>query len=51
MPNVLRGRGIAAKLTETALEYAEDHGYTVIPSCSYVERYIERRQRQVQRNG
>ncbi|MDV3443901.1 N-acetyltransferase, partial [Pseudomonas otitidis] len=22
-----------------------DQGYTVIPSCSYVERYIERRQR------
>ncbi|WP_271407817.1 GNAT family N-acetyltransferase [Pseudomonas sp. Q1-7] len=51
VPNVLRGRGIAAALTESALEYAEDHGYTVIPSCSYVERYIERRQRQSQHNG
>jgi len=32
-------------LTETALQYAEDMGYTVIPSCSYVERYMERQQR------
>ena len=29
-----------------ALEYAEEMGYTVIPSCSYVERYMERQQRQ-----
>lgn len=43
VPNELRGRGIAAALTETALEYAERLGYTVIPSCSYVERYLERR--------
>jgi hypothetical protein len=33
-------------LTEKALEYAEEMGYTVIPSCSYVERYMERQQRQ-----
>ena len=44
VPNSLRGRGIAAALTETALSYAERMGYTVIPSCSYVERYMERRQ-------
>ncbi len=44
VPNELRGRGIAAALTETALHYAESQGYTVIPSCSYVERYMERRQ-------
>ena len=46
VPNPLRGRGIAAALTEQALGYAERMGYTVIPSCSYVERYLERRQRQ-----
>lgn len=45
VPNALRGRGIAAALTEQALAYAEGAGYSVIPSCSYVERYIERRQR------
>ncbi|KRW58035.1 GNAT family N-acetyltransferase [Pseudomonas sp. TTU2014-080ASC] len=45
VPNSLRGRGIAAALTEHALQYAERLGYSVIPSCSYVERYMERRQR------
>ncbi|MGX5219566.1 MULTISPECIES: GNAT family N-acetyltransferase [Pseudomonas] len=45
VPNSLRGRGIAAQLTEHALQYAERMGYTVIPSCSYVERYMERQQR------
>ena len=38
------------RLTEQALEYAEAMGYTVIPSCSYVERYLERRQRQQPRH-
>lgn len=46
VPNSLRGRGIAAQLTEHALQYADSMGYTVIPSCSYVERYIERQQGQ-----
>jgi predicted GNAT family acetyltransferase len=45
VPNSLRGRGVAAALTEHALVYAERLGYTVIPSCSYVERYMQRRQR------
>ncbi len=45
VPNALRGRGIAAALTERALQYADEMGYTVIPSCSYVERYMERHQR------
>ncbi|MGE6528844.1 GNAT family N-acetyltransferase [Pseudomonas sp. NPDC077382] len=42
VPDALRGRGVAAVLTRHALEYAEREGYTVIPSCSYVEWYIER---------
>lgn len=45
VPNALRGQGIAAALTEHALQYAERMGYSVIPSCSYVERYMERRER------
>lgn len=45
VPNELRGRGIAAALTEQALAFADSMGYTVIPSCSYVERYMERNQR------
>lgn len=42
VPDALRGRGVAAVLAKHALEYAAREGYTVIPSCSYVERYIER---------
>lgn len=42
VPDALRGRGVAAVLAQHALEYAEREGYTVIPSCSYVERYLER---------
>jgi predicted GNAT family acetyltransferase len=42
VPDVLRGRGIAAALTEQALAYAEQMDYEVIPSCSYVERYMQR---------
>ena len=42
VPNALRGKGLAAKLTQHALRYAEDEGYTVLPSCSYVEWYMDR---------
>jgi predicted GNAT family acetyltransferase len=45
VPSALRGRGIAQALTECALAYAERIGYSVIPSCSYVERYMERQER------
>lgn len=41
VPDALRGRGVAAMLTKTALDFAANEGYTVIPSCSYVEWYIE----------
>ncbi|GGE49088.1 hypothetical protein GCM10007421_24210 [Halopseudomonas oceani] len=42
VPDSLRGKGLAARLTAHALAFAQEHGYTVIPSCSYVERYMER---------
>ena len=42
VPDALRGRGIAAALAQHALKYARQEGYVVIPSCSYVESYIER---------
>jgi predicted GNAT family acetyltransferase len=43
VPNALRGRGVAAALAESALLYAERMGYAVIPSCTYVERYMKKR--------
>jgi len=42
VPGALRGRGIAAALTEQALAWARQMEYQVIPSCSYVERYMQR---------
>lgn len=51
VPNGLRGKGIAALLTEAALQYADSMGYTVIPSCSYVERYMERAERNTARRS
>ncbi len=42
VPDALRGRGIAAALAQRALDFAEEEGYSVIPSCSYVEWYMER---------
>jgi predicted GNAT family acetyltransferase len=49
VPNALRGCGIAAALTDKALAYAHNAGYTVIASCSYVERYMERQQQLAKR--
>lgn len=42
VPDALRGRGVAAVLTQHALDFAAREGYSVIPSCSYVEWFIER---------
>ncbi|MEL0167058.1 MAG: GNAT family N-acetyltransferase [Pseudomonadaceae bacterium] len=42
VPDSLRGKGLAARLTAHALAFAQEQGYTVIPSCSYVERYMDR---------
>ena len=45
VPASLRGKGLAEALTRAALDYAQSMGYQVIPSCSYVERYMERIER------
>jgi len=42
VPDELRGRGIAAKLIQTALEFARDEKKIVIPQCSYVEVFLKR---------
>lgn len=42
VPTELRGRSIAGLLTKAALEYAQEHGFKVLPSCSYVEVFIRR---------
>lgn len=37
-----RGRGVAGKVTQAALEYAKEKSLRVIPMCPYVGAYIRR---------
>jgi predicted GNAT family acetyltransferase len=41
-PPPLRGREIAARLTEAAFAYARDEHLRVVPTCSYTALYVER---------
>lgn len=42
VPPELRGKGVASVLAKTALDYAKENGYTVIPSCSFVAAYVRK---------
>jgi predicted GNAT family acetyltransferase len=42
VPTELRGKGLAAKLAQAALEYAKTAHLEVIPQCSYIETYMKR---------
>ena len=42
VPYELRNRGIAGRLTQTALDYAEKNSLRVVPMCPYVGAYIRR---------
>jgi predicted GNAT family acetyltransferase len=42
VPPSLEGRGIAARLARTALEYARDQKLAVVPRCQYVAAYIRK---------
>ena len=42
VPSAVGGRGIAAELVRVALAWAEEKGYRVEPSCSYVAVYMRR---------
>ncbi len=42
VPEEYRNRGIASKLTRYALDWARENGYSIIPSCSFVEDYIHK---------
>jgi len=41
-PPPLRGRDIAARLTEAAFAYAREEGLRVVPTCSYAALWVER---------
>lgn len=42
VPAAFEGKGIAARLSREALEYAKAHNFKVISLCSYISRFIER---------
>ena len=42
VPEILRGRGVAAALAQYALNDARDNGVEVLPFCPYVAAFIKR---------
>ncbi len=44
VPKELGGRGVGSSLVKHGLDYAREHGYKVIPTCSFVEAYINKRE-------
>ena len=42
-PPALRGRDIAARLTDALVAYAQAEGLKIEPSCSYTRRYLGQR--------
>jgi predicted GNAT family acetyltransferase len=42
VPNELRNQGIAAKISKAALDYAKENNLKVIPTCSYIDYFIDR---------
>jgi len=44
VPEELRGRGLAGKIVTRAFEWADDHGFSVIPSCPYVAAFVKKHQ-------
>ncbi|MEY8877141.1 MAG: GNAT family N-acetyltransferase [Leptothrix sp. (in: b-proteobacteria)] len=42
VPRALQGRGVAAELVRSALDWVRAEGLTVVPACSYVHVYMQR---------
>lgn len=42
VPPELRGKGIAGKVVHEGLLFAQKNNFKIIPTCSYVETYIDR---------
>lgn len=43
VPPELGGRGVGTALVKFALDHARDNGKAVVPNCSFVASYIQRR--------
>jgi hypothetical protein len=42
VPPELEGRGLASQLIKAGLAFAREHGFKVVPQCSFVAAYIKR---------
>jgi hypothetical protein len=42
VPEEFRGQGVASKLTKAALDWADEQGKKIIPSCWFVEVFSRR---------
>lgn len=49
VPGAFEGRGIAGRMTQAALEYAERNRLEVIPVCSFAVSYMARHARKSER--
>jgi predicted GNAT family acetyltransferase len=38
----LRGHGVAEVLAVTAIAYAREHGLHIVPTCAYVQRWLDK---------
>ena len=41
VPPELRDQGIGASIVKFALDYAKENNYKIIPTCSFVKKFIE----------
>jgi len=46
VPKALEGKGIAAEMATFALDYAQSKSYKVVPVCSYIEAFINKKKSQ-----
>lgn len=42
VPQAIGGRGVAARLVQSALDFARERGYNVRPDCAYAAQYFQR---------
>ncbi|MGM9480506.1 GNAT family N-acetyltransferase [Roseateles sp. NT4] len=42
VPEAYRGQGLAARLVEAGLQWAQAEGLKVVPACSYAQLYLQR---------
>jgi predicted GNAT family acetyltransferase len=45
VPPSMRGKGAAGAIVQAALEWAQEKEYKVVPSCWYVDQYLNRHPR------